>query len=82
MKPSKSNTPCCYTRKMSRDINPFGLRMPDLLRRQIEEACAASGRSMNAEIVYRLMKSFYGYFGGDPDTDEATLWTPCCIRQV
>ena len=28
---------------------------------------------MNAEIVYRLMKSFYGYFGGDPDTDEATL---------
>lgn len=43
---------------MSRDINPFGLRMPAELRERIEAACQASGRSMNAEIVQRLEESF------------------------
>ncbi len=43
---------------MSRDINPFGLRMPEHLRSQIKAAADESGRSMNAEIVARLEESF------------------------
>ena len=35
----------------------FNLRMPPGLRDQVREAAAASGRSMNAEIVYRLHDS-------------------------
>lgn len=42
---------------MSRDINPFGLRMPPDLREKLEDACRQSGRSMNAEIVKRLRES-------------------------
>lgn len=42
---------------MSREINPFGLRMPVLLREKIEAAAEESGRSMNAEIVHRLEAS-------------------------
>lgn len=52
---------------MSRDINPFALRMPPDLRAQIEVAAKASGRSMNAEIVARLQLTM----GGDGrDRDE------------
>ena len=40
------------------DINPFGLRMEEELRKKIAAAAAANGRSMNAEIVHRLMQSF------------------------
>jgi len=43
---------------MSRDINPFGLRMPPELRAQLEAAARASGRSLNTEIVERLDASF------------------------
>lgn len=39
-------------------IAPFGLRMLPDLREKIEEAAKESGRSMNAEIVDRLEKSF------------------------
>lgn len=39
-------------------IAPFGLRMLPDLREKIEEAAKASGRSMNAEIVARLNRSF------------------------
>lgn len=52
------NTPCSYNLAMSRDINPFGLRMPPELRERIEESARESGRSMNAEIVHRLNESF------------------------
>lgn len=41
---------------MSRDINPFGLRMPPSLRATLEEAAQSSGRSLNSEIVHRLMQ--------------------------
>lgn len=40
------------------DINHFGLRMEEELRKKIAAAAAANGRSMNAEIVHRLMQSF------------------------
>ena len=39
-------------------IAPFGLRMLPELKEKIEEAARASGRSMNAEIVARLLRSF------------------------
>lgn len=47
---------------MSRDLAPFGLRMPTELKSQIDAAAAASGRSINAEIVGRLRASL------DPST--------------
>lgn len=40
-------------------IPPFGVRMPPDLKEKIDMASKQSGRSMNAEIVYRLQKSFY-----------------------
>ncbi|MBS1169545.1 MAG: Arc-like binding domain [Burkholderiaceae bacterium] len=41
-----------------RDIAPFGLRLPEALSTRIDSAMASSGRSKNAEIVYRLVESF------------------------
>lgn len=38
-------------------IPPFGVRMPQELKVKIEEAAKKAGRSINAEIVYRLQKS-------------------------
>jgi hypothetical protein len=38
--------------------NSYPLRMPEELRKQLEDAAKASQRSMNAEIVTRLQKSF------------------------
>lgn len=43
---------------MSRDIAPFGLRMPPELKASIEEAAVKNGRSINAEIIARLQASF------------------------
>jgi|GEM_PF-3535048 len=39
---------------MSRDIAPFGLRMPLKLRQAVEKSAKANGRSLNAEIVHLL----------------------------
>ena len=39
-------------------IAPFGLRMLPDLREKVEASAKASGRSMNAEIVARLERSF------------------------
>ena len=38
-------------------ISPFGLRMQPELKQQIEEQAMVSGRSLNAEIVWRLEQS-------------------------
>lgn len=43
---------------MTRDINPFGLRMSAELRALVEESARANGRSINAEVVLRLEQSF------------------------
>jgi len=40
--------------KGASNIAPFGLRMPEELKSHISEMAAIHGRSMNAEIVYRL----------------------------
>ncbi|MGR4893775.1 Arc family DNA-binding protein [Stenotrophomonas sp. LARHCG68] len=43
---------------MSRDINPYGLRMPADLKAMLEESAQKAGRSLNAELVARLERSF------------------------
>jgi hypothetical protein len=43
---------------MKREIIPFGLRIPEDLKKRIDKAAAKSARSINAEIVARLNDSF------------------------
>lgn len=45
-------------RKPMANITPFGLRMQPELKIRVEEAARANNRSLNAEIVDRLEKSF------------------------
>ncbi|WP_404839381.1 Arc family DNA-binding protein [Aeromonas media] len=45
------------TAPTGRSSDKFMLRLPDGMRDTISELAKASGRSMNAEIVYRLQKS-------------------------
>ena len=40
------------------NITPFGLRLQPELKRRVEDAARANGRSLNAEIAARLEKSF------------------------
>jgi hypothetical protein len=39
---------------MSRDIAPFGVRMPHEMKEQLTDAAQRNRRSMNAELVARL----------------------------
>ena len=39
-----------------RDGAQFAIRMPEELREEIKETAARNGRSMNAEIVFRLIR--------------------------
>ncbi|TLX69825.1 Arc family DNA-binding protein, partial [Pseudomonas nicosulfuronedens] len=43
---------------MSREDPQFKLRMPQALRDQAEQAAKSASRSLNAELVARLEKSF------------------------
>lgn len=43
--------------KAGRDISPFGVRIPTELKKHLEIAAKKNGRSLNAEIIYRLDKS-------------------------
>ena len=43
---------------MARTDQQFPLRLPPELKEKLEDACKESGRSKNAEAVYRLEKSF------------------------
>jgi predicted butyrate kinase (DUF1464 family) len=47
------------------------LRLPEDLRDRLKKATEESGRSMNAEIVDRLTKSFDIAYAGDPVQLEA-----------
>ncbi len=42
---------------MTRQINPFGLRMPPELKEAIQASADKSRRSLNAEVVLRLQRS-------------------------
>lgn len=46
------------SRPLTRDLAPFGVRMPPELKARIQAAAEASNRSMNAEIIYRLQMTF------------------------
>ncbi len=39
---------------MSRDIAPFGLRIPPELKSWLEQQAKNNGRSLNAEVIQRL----------------------------
>lgn len=40
-----------------RDIAPFGVRMKPELKEKLKELAEKEGRSLNSEIIQRLMKS-------------------------
>jgi hypothetical protein len=42
---------------MSRDVNPFGLRMPSDVKEELEKLAEQNRRSLNAEIIVRLEES-------------------------
>ena len=41
-----------------RDLSPTGVRLPPELKKRVAEAAAANNRSISAEIVARVEKSF------------------------
>lgn len=52
------NTTVIHHRLMSRESPQFKLRMPEDLHGRVFDAAGEAGRSMNAEIVFRLERSF------------------------
>lgn len=58
---------------MSRDITPFGLRMPAELKQRIDAAAKAGGRSINSEIIDRLQRSFDWSADGLADLPDGLL---------
>jgi len=48
---------------MARTDPQFNLRVPIELKQQVENAAKESGRSINAEAVFRLEQSFEQKFG-------------------
>lgn len=44
--------------KLTRDIAPFGVRMPADLKSRVAAAAATNNRSMNAEIVATLQEKY------------------------
>lgn len=66
---------------MSRDISPFGLRMPPELKAQIEADAARNGRSINAEIVVRLESTLSGGQSGmEQGADDGERYTRITLR--
>lgn len=63
-------------------IAPFGLRMLPDLRGKVEESAKESGRSMNAEIVARLERSYSGQSDGMSAEDRKTLETSLIAVQT
>lgn len=43
--------------RMSRDITPYGLRIPPELKERLQEESIANGRSLNAELLDRLRRT-------------------------
>ena len=63
---------------MNEDIQKTALRLPRELHTAIHESAKKSGRTMNAEIVYRLQKSFYA----SPDTSVNEAEPNVSDRQI
>lgn len=51
--------------KLTRDIAPFGVRMPADLKSRVAASAAANNRSMNAEIVATLQEKYPEPSGSD-----------------
>jgi hypothetical protein len=64
---------------MARDDLQVNFRMPAELKARLEAAAAASGRTLTAEVVYRLNASFQT--GGPIYTGEAPL-SPDQLQQL
>jgi Arc-like DNA binding domain len=45
-------------RKSEEELHPTMVRLPEGLRRKLEELAAFYGRSLNNEIIYRLLRSY------------------------
>lgn len=54
---------------MSRDIAPFGVRMPAELKAELEEKAQQNGRSLNAEVVARLSSSLRNEVNREKELD-------------
>lgn len=61
---------------MSRDITPFGLRMPTELKSLIDAAAAENKRSINAEVISRLQQSFA------PKSDLTSMTAGTLIEEI
>lgn len=61
---------------MIRDIAPFGLRIPAELKEQLRRSAIDRGRSMNSEILARLISSF------DSRTDLSKVSTGELVREL
>jgi plasmid stability protein len=44
--------------RKAQDLRPVMTRLPETLCRRLEREAAREGRSMNAEIIHRLQRSF------------------------
>jgi len=60
----------------TRDINPFGLRMQSDLKERLDREAKISGRSLNAEIVHRLLLSFDNQDGTKGSYTASQLTAP------
>jgi hypothetical protein len=45
------------TTATGRTLDPFRLRLPEEIREKLAEAAMANGRSLNDEIIYRLVQT-------------------------
>jgi ethanolamine utilization microcompartment shell protein EutL len=63
------NTTVIHHRPMSRESPQFKLRMPEDLHGRVFDAAGEAGRSMNAEIVFRLERSFEAGQGKSSSSD-------------
>ena len=64
----------CHVSGMAREDLHFRLRIPDSLKKRLQLAGALKGRSITAEIVFRLESSFaeedLAAIGKDPEDAE------------
>ncbi|MDH0900737.1 Arc family DNA-binding protein [Comamonas aquatica] len=67
---------------MSREDPQMKIRLPADLKDQIEAAAKDSGRSMNAEIVARLERTFAAHPSTDSDARSALLEYEIAANQV
>ena len=76
----------------SKSLPQFVVRFPDGMRERIKESAEQSGRSMNAEIVYRLEQSFLwqdrgGYLRNEqlreaPEKDRLEKTAPQKVKMI